>query len=106
MWGHYPRQVRHYFSKKNTKTRVQRFRCRRCGRTMSVLPRNLTPFRRFSDKALRDTLDAKLWSYAGYRKVARWPRVGGCSHSHMSSGQSTRPSGKGAGSSSPASCAA
>ncbi|MFQ5885372.1 MAG: DUF6431 domain-containing protein [Thermoplasmata archaeon] len=82
-WGHYKRKVRYYFSKKKRTIGIQRIRCKRCGKTMSFLPRHLTRYRRFSDKSLRDLIDAKLWFYAGYRKVGKWSRVGGCSHTHI-----------------------
>lgn len=79
-WGGYLRKVRYYLGKKVRKVRVQRFRCSRCGKTKSLLPRFLSRLRRFANKALKDMLDAKLWFYSGYRKIARWTRIGGCSH--------------------------
>jgi transposase-like protein len=60
-----------------------RVRCNKCGATQSRLPVFVTRLRRFADKALRDMVDAKLWLYSGYRKVARWARIGGCSHTML-----------------------
>jgi len=82
-WGSYRRGVRYFLSKKMREILVTRFRCKRCGATKSRLPRFVTRLRRFADKALRDMVDAKLWLYAGYRKVARWARIGGCSHAQL-----------------------
>lgn len=28
-------------------------------------------------------IDAKLWFMAGYRKIGKWGRIGGCSHTHL-----------------------
>jgi len=82
-WGSYRRGVRYFLSKKMKDILVSRFRCKRCGATKNRLPHFVTHQRRFADKALRDMVDAKLWLYAGYQKVAWWARIGGSSHSHF-----------------------
>ena len=82
-WGSYQRRVRTYLSKKIRRIKVQRLKCKRCGKTKSILPKFLTNLRRFSNKALRDMIDAKLWLISGYRKIAKWSRIGGCSHTHL-----------------------
>jgi len=82
-WGSYRRGVRYFLSKKVRGIRVARLRCKRCGATISRPPPFVTRLRRFADKALRDMIDAKLWLYAGYRKIARWARIGGCSHTTL-----------------------
>lgn len=79
-WGSYLRCVRYFLNKKVREIRIKRFKCKTCATTWSRLPLYLTRFRRFADKALIDMVDAKLWFYAGYRKTARWSRIGGCSH--------------------------
>jgi len=79
-WGKYRRKARYYLSKKVKMVQIQRFRCKKCGKTKSLLPRFLTRLRRFANNALRDMVDAKLWFFAGYRKIAKWSRIGGCSH--------------------------
>lgn len=82
-WGSYRRGIRYFLSKKLREILVARVRCNKCGATQSRLPGFVTRLRRFADKALRDMVDAKLWLYAGYRKVARWARIGGCSHTML-----------------------
>lgn len=79
-WGAYPRKIRSYLSKKRKTIRVKRYKCKRCKSTGSLLPRYLCRYRRYSNKALRDMVDSKLWSYTGYRKVAKWRRIHGSSH--------------------------
>lgn len=79
-WGSYERHVRSYFSKKVRTVLVKRYKCKRCNHTGSILPKYLQRYRRYSNKALRDMVDAKLWLYAGYRKVGKWRRIHGSSH--------------------------
>lgn len=79
-WGSYDRGVRSYLSKKVRSITVKRYRCSRCKTTGSILPRFLCRYRRYSNKAMRDMVDAKLWFYAGYRKVGKWRRIHGSSH--------------------------
>ena len=79
-WGGYCRNARFFMSPRPWKVAVPRRKCKKCGATSNVLPAYLTEHRRYADKALRDAVDLKLWLYAGYRKVGRWPRVHGCSH--------------------------
>lgn len=78
-WGTFSRKVRQFFSKIVRAITTQRYRCKRCKRTFSKPHRWVTKNRRFSDKALRDMVDAKLWFYAGYRKVGKWCRIHGSS---------------------------
>lgn len=82
-WGSYQHKVRTYLSKKVRMEKIQRFKCKKCGKTKSILPGFLTHLRRFSNKGLRDMMDAKLWLMSGYRKIAKWGRIGGCSHTHL-----------------------
>lgn len=79
-WGTYKRYVRTYFSKRVRTISVKRYKCKRCKSTGGILPKFLCKYRRYSNKALRDMVDFKLWSYAGYRKVAKWRRIHGSSH--------------------------
>ncbi|GEM_PF-4578863 len=79
-WGTYERCVRTYLSKKVRTISVKRYKCKRCKHTGSILPNSLCKYRRYSNKALRDMVDAKLWLYAGYRKIARWRMIHGSSH--------------------------
>lgn len=76
-WGRYCRKVRYYFSK-SKKIRVQRYRCRVCRRTFSILPPSVKRFRRIASKALRDLVDTKLTFGNGNRNVARF--TGNVSH--------------------------
>lgn len=79
-WGIYWRKVRYFFSTKTGKKPCKRHRCKRCQATFSTSPQSLSLFRRYSNKALIDMVDMKLWTYAGYRKVGNWNRIHGCSH--------------------------
>lgn len=79
-WGIYWRKVRYFFSSRGGRKPCKRYRCRGCKDTFSVSPESLAPYRRYSDKALRDMVDMKLWTYAGYRKVGKWRRIHGSSH--------------------------
>lgn len=79
-WGVYWHKVRYFFSTKGGRKPCKRYRCKACRATFSVSHRSVSPFRRYSDKALRDMVDMKLWTYAGYRKVGKWNRIHGSSH--------------------------
>jgi len=79
-WGVYWRKVRYFFSSKGGRKPCKRYRCKGCRATFSISPESLSPFRRYSNKALRDMVDMKLWTYAGYRKVGKWKRIHGSSH--------------------------
>jgi transposase-like protein len=79
-WGIYWRRIRYFFSRFTNKLPIQRYKCKHCRVTTSVLPKYITECRRYSDKALRDMVDMKLWTYAGYRKVGNWIRIHGSSH--------------------------
>ena len=80
-WGVYWRKVKYFFAMKCRKKPCKRYRCKLCKATFSVSPQSLSPFRRYSNKALIDMVDMKLWTYAGYRKVGKWNRIHGSSHS-------------------------
>ena len=79
-WGVYWRKVRYFFAIRTGKKPSKRYRCKRCKATFSTSPQSLSPFRRYSNKALIDMVDMKLWTYAGYRKIGKWKRIHGSSH--------------------------
>ena len=79
-WGVYWRKVRYFFSIRPGKKPCKRYRCKVCKTTFSISSQSLSPFRRYSNKALIDMVDMKLWTYAGYRKVGKWKRIHGSSH--------------------------
>jgi len=79
-WGVYWRKVRYFFSLRCGKKPCKRYKCKLCGATFRVSPQSLSSFRRYSNKALIDMIDMKLWTYAGYRKVGKWKRIHGSSH--------------------------
>ena len=79
-WGVYWRKVKYFFSMRCGKKPCKRYRCKLCKATFSTSPRSLSLFRRYSNKALIDMVDMKLWIYAGYRKIGKWKRIHGSSH--------------------------
>lgn len=53
-WGVYWRKVKYFFSMRCGKKPCKRYRCRLCKATFSTSPQSLSPFRRYSNKALID----------------------------------------------------
>jgi len=79
-WGVFWRKVRYFFHRRENNIPIQRYRCNNCGKSFSVSPKYITKHRWYSNKALQDMVDMKLWTYAGYRKVGNWGRIHGSSH--------------------------
>ena len=81
-WGGYGRNVRHMYVK-GERVRAIRFRCKKCGKTFTLLPKGVTFYKRFGDQDYREMVDLRCSRGSGYRRLSRRGKIKYCSHVTM-----------------------
>jgi len=81
-WGGYGRNVRHMYIN-GERVRAERFRCKTCGKTFTVLPDGITFYKRFGDKDYREMVEQRCSRGSGYRRLSRRGKIKYCSHVTM-----------------------
>jgi len=81
-WGGYGRNVRHMYIE-DEHIRVKRFRCKTCGKTFTVLPDGVTPYKRFGDIDYQEMVELRCCRGSGYRRLSRRGKIKYCSHVTM-----------------------
>lgn len=81
-WGGYGRNVRHMYVK-GDRVRAKRFRCKTCGKTITVLPDGISFYKRFGDKDYHEMVEQRCSRGSGYRRLSRRGKIKYCSHVTM-----------------------
>jgi hypothetical protein len=81
-WGGYGRRVRHMYVE-SERVRARRFRCKQCGKTVTVLPDGVTYYKRFGNKDYQEMVDLRCSRGSGYRRLSRRGKIKYCSHVTM-----------------------
>ncbi len=81
-WGGYRRNVRHMYAEGEC-VRAVRFRCKKCGRTITVLPDGVKHYKRFANKDYREMVEQRCSRGSGYRRLSRRGKIKYCSHVTM-----------------------
>jgi len=81
-WGGYGRRVRHMYVE-SERVRARRFRCKQCGKTVTVLPDGVTYYKRFGNKDYQEMVDMRCSRGSGYRRLSRRGKIKYCSHVMM-----------------------
>lgn len=81
-WGGYSRKVRHMYNP-TEHIRAKRFRCKTCGKTVTVLPEGVRYYKRFADRDYLEMVDQRCSRGSGYRRLSRRGKIRYCSHVTM-----------------------
>jgi transposase-like protein len=81
-WGGYSRKVRHMYNP-TEHSRAKRFRCKTCGKTMTVLPGGVRYYKRFADRDYLEMVEQRCSRGSGYRRLSRRGKIRYCSHVTM-----------------------
>ena len=68
---------------KGERVRAMRFRCKTCGKTLTVLPKGVTFYKRFGDKDYQEMVEQRCIRGSGYRRLSRRGKIKYCSHVTM-----------------------
>src|SRR5674536_267959 len=67
-WGGYGRKVRHMYVD-SERVRARRLRCKKCGKTFTILPDGVTYYKRFGNKDYREMVELRCSRGSGYRRL-------------------------------------
>jgi hypothetical protein len=81
-WGGYARIVRHMYID-SERVRARRLRCKKCGKTFTILPNGVTYYKRFGNKDYREMVELRCSRGSGYRRLSRRGKIKYCSHVTM-----------------------
>jgi transposase len=81
-WGGYGRKVRHMYVE-SERVRARRFRCKKCGKTSTILPDGVNPYKRFGNKYYQEMVDLRCSRGSGYRRLSQRGKIKYCSHVTM-----------------------
>ncbi len=81
-WGGYSRKVRHMYAQ-TEQVRAKRFRCKTCGKTVTILPKGVTFYKRFANKDYQEMVEQRCSRGSGYRRLSRRGKIKYCSHVTM-----------------------
>jgi hypothetical protein len=81
-WGGYSRKVRHMYNPTEL-IRAKRFRCKTCGKTVTLLPEGIRYYKRFADSDYHEMVEQRCSRGSGYRRLSRRGKIKYCGHVTM-----------------------